>query len=161
MISKVVKTEVPYSSAYKQYISDIDYSDAYSVILEDETLCIEEIYRNIFIYRPLWMRNLLMMRNKVVGLFGLKTEVSFDDRKSFEVGKQVGFFEIYSIEENEIIAGEDDKHLNFRVSVLKQHNMLVVSTLVHYNNLFGKVYMMMIAPFHKLIVKVLLRRMIP
>ena len=161
MIKKVSKIEAPSKSAYAQYISDIDYSDAYQVLLEDDRRSIEEIYTYLFTYKPLWLKHLFLIRNKIVGLFGLKTEVSFEDRDSLEVGKKLGFFEIFSIEEKEIIAGEDDKHLNFRVSVYKEDEVLIVSTLVHYNNLFGKVYMMIIAPFHKLIVKMLLRRMIP
>jgi hypothetical protein len=56
--------------------------------------------------------------------------------------------------------GEDDKHLNFRASVLKDKTNGTVSltTVVHYNNLWGRVYFFPVKPFHKIIMKALLKR---
>ncbi len=45
-------------------------------------------------------------------------------RSEFQVGQRVGIFTIQSIEPNELIAGEDDKHLDFRVSVFKVRSMV-------------------------------------
>ncbi len=67
---------------------------------------------------------------------------------------------IYSIGKEEIIAGEDNVHLDFRVSVLKEDDEVTISTLVHYNNLFGKVYMTIVMPFHRLVVKAMMRNVL-
>ena len=71
---------------------------------------------------------------------------------------------MFSKTENEVVLGEDDKHLNFRVSLfLKQQTQepskkdLTVSTTVHYNNWFGRLYFLPVRPFHKLIVPVMLK----
>jgi len=55
--------------------------------------------------------------------------------------------------ENEIIAGGNDKHMDFRVSVLKINeggaSKIVLTTVVNTHNSFGKAYMSLIAPFHR------------
>ncbi len=154
MISKV---EVPKESAIFEYISDVDYSDAYKMPLSNPHLSAEEIYIHIFSHIPSWVVQLMVVRNKVVSLFGLKTGDGVSHKKVLTVGKKAGFFLIYSIEEEEIIAGEDNIHLNFRVSVLKKNEEVIISTLVHYNNLFGKIYMSIITPFHKIVVKAMMK----
>jgi hypothetical protein len=75
------------------------------------------------------------------------------------VGNKVGFFTIYYNDEYEIIAGEKDKHLDFCVSFYKKDTNLTVSTLIQYNNSFGKIYMNLIKPFHKFVVKNMLKNL--
>jgi hypothetical protein len=154
MISKV---EIPKKSLVYEYINNVDYSDAYSVKLSDEEMSAEEIYLNIFSHMPNWIINLMVLRDKIVALFGLKTDGETSHTKSLKIGEKAGIFMIYSIEKKEIIAGKDDMHLNFRVSVLKEDKKVIISTLVHYNNLFGKVYMTIVTPFHKLVVKAMIK----
>ena len=69
--------------------------------------------------------------------------------------------------ENEVILGEDDKHLNFRVSLIlnpkgkkTENKALIVSTTVEFNNWFGRLYFLPVRPFHKLIVPTILKGMI-
>jgi hypothetical protein len=68
--------------------------------------------------------------------------------------------------DHEIILGEDDKHLDFRVSLYLDENtetnqkQLTISTLVKFNNIFGKLYFMPVLPFHKLIVPTMLKGII-
>lgn len=157
MISKV---ETPKKSIIYKYISDVDYSDAYSMELRDKEVSAEEIYLNIFSHVPSWIMNLMLLRNKVVALFGLKSDGKMDDVKSLKVGEKAGIFMIYSIEKEEIIAGEDNVHLDFRVSVLKEDDEVTISTLIHYNNLFGKVYMTIVMPFHRLVVKAMMKNVL-
>jgi len=151
------KVEVPKESVVYEYISDIDYSDAYKMALRDTSVSAEEIYIHIFSHIPSWVMPLMRVRNKIVSLFGLKTDDSVGHKKVLTVGEKAGMFLIYRIEEEEIIAGEDNVHLDFRVSVLKRDGEVTISTLVHYNNLFGKVYMSIITPFHKMVVKAMMK----
>jgi hypothetical protein len=95
----------------------------------------------------------MFVRNKIVGIFGLKVESLMPKKMTtLKVGEKIGMFTIYFISENEVIAGEDDKHLNFRVSILRIDEEVMVSTFVKYNNSFGKIYMFLIMPFHQMIV---------
>jgi hypothetical protein len=95
---------------------------------------------------------LFQLRNRIVKIFGLKVSSEVKDRQSlldnvkFLPGEQIGFFKFYNITDNEIVMGEDDKHLNFRVSLfLEQDDItdphlkkLTISTVGNYNNWFGR-----------------------
>ncbi len=159
MMTSILTAKIPVESIYKKHISKIDFHDTFSVSLATADMPIEEIFLAVFSHTPAWIENLLKLRNAIVGVFGLKTEGN-DQEVTIEnvrIGESRGLFKIYDITDQEVIAGEDDKHLNFRVSVLKQNDKLFTSTFVQYNNLFGKMYMTIIMPFHKLIVKAMLR----
>ena len=155
-MNKVKETSLPTTSVYKNYIDRVDYFDAFEIKLVTN-LNAEMLYKGIFATLPLWVKKLMALRNKIVSLFGLKV-VTDNRERLFEVGKRVGMFQLYYLSEQEVIAGEDDRHLNFRVSVLKEQERVIVTTLVQYNNGFGKFYMSLIKPFHKLIVQLMMRR---
>jgi len=151
-------TQLPKNSVCREYIETIDFSDTYKIGLSNKNISIENSYISVFAHSPKWINSLLFIRNKIVGVFGLDTgkKDTEIDKDTLKVGSKTGIFKIYAIEENEIIAGEDDKHLNFRVSVLKQNDELFISTLVHYNNWFGKAYFFIVKPFHKVVAKAML-----
>jgi hypothetical protein len=109
----------------------------------------------------------------LVGLFGLKTSGNVTDRDKIlenfkgEKGEQIGLFKVFEKTEDEIILGEDDKHLNFRVSLFidsqnenKTDKNLIISTTVKFNNWFGRLYFIPVRPFHKLIVPTMLKGII-
>jgi len=150
---KILKTIIPEQSEYKNFINQIDYSDTFKMIVENQNISIESIYIDMFATMPKWINQLMFVRNKIVGIFGLKVESLMPKKMTtLKVGEKIGMFTIYFISENEVIAGEDDKHLNFRVSILRIDEEVMVSTFVKYNNLFGKIYMFLIMPFHQMIV---------
>lgn len=74
---------------------------------------------------------------------------------------------MFSQTQNEVILGEDDKHLNFRVSLFLErqpnettNKNLTVSTTVEFNNWLGRLYFLSVRPFHKLIVPAMLKGII-
>lgn len=71
---------------------------------------------------------------------------------------KVGAFPVELDTENEFVAGFDDKHLNFRVSVISQSGCVYLGTWVHTNNLGGRAYLFAILPFHVLIARNALKR---
>jgi len=78
------------------------------------------------------------VRDMIVAGFDLKTAKHLASLANDAKANRVGIFKIYSTSETEIVLGEDDKHLNFRVSVLcsagvapESGRELVVSTVVH------------------------------
>lgn len=78
--------------------------------------------------------------------------------------KHIDFFRIRSRSERELVLGEDDRHLDFRISVLLQPGPpgtareLVATTVVNCHNLLGRLYLAAIRPFHHLVVRSSLRR---
>lgn len=100
---------------------------------------------------PAWARLLIALRNGLTKPFGLSSEGPMVEDK-------VGFFPVESDNENELIAGFDDKHLDFRVTVMSHQGCVYLATWVHTNNLAGKLYLNAILPFHKLIARDALAR---
>jgi hypothetical protein len=74
-------------------------------------------------------------------------------RLTYRVGEKIGPWPIFFIDDNEIFAGRNNKHLDFRVSVLKAMDgdaaSVVVSTVCTVHNAFGKIYLFFIVPFHR------------
>ncbi|WP_307719043.1 DUF2867 domain-containing protein [Massilia glaciei] len=110
------------------------------------------------------MGKLTRVRDVIVAGFGLKTAKHLATLAKDAQSDRVGIFKIYSTNETEIVLGEDDKHLDFRVSVLCSYGpapesgrQLTVSTVVHCHNLLGRTYLFIIAPFHRVVVKASLR----
>jgi len=60
---------------------------------------------------------------------------------------------------DEILLGLDDKHLNFLISVMRHEQGFTLATWVHTHNWFGRAYLWIIMPFHKLIVRNAVARM--
>lgn len=160
-MSQIIKTKIPKDSIVTEFIQKIDFEDCYSFEIKNGQQSIRELYLSIFSSAPKWVEGMMKFRNRIVRLFGLKTEMTRNENTNFEVGDKVGIFKIYDIKENEIIAGEDDKHLNFRVSihrVVAEKTTVSIATLVQYNNWFGKLYFFIVKPFHTIVVKSLIKK---
>ncbi len=104
------------------------------------------------------MKLLLIVRKWSAPLAGLSaptvSEILHPDVKDrYVVGEKIGVWPIFSLSEEEVVAGRDNKHLDFRVSVLKladgEGSSMVVSTVCAIYNLSGKLYLFFVAPFHR------------
>jgi hypothetical protein len=76
---------------------------------------------------------------------------------------RVGIFPIISNSPEQCILGLDDRHLDFRIvveteSLPDSRTAVRMMTLVKRHNLPGRLYLAVIMPFHKLIVKTALSR---
>jgi hypothetical protein len=115
---------------------------------------------------PSWVNALMSLRNRIVGLFGLKNLGALGDVRAvadYRIGDRMGIFTLLFQTENEVILGDLDKHLEVRVSVRKMQSdsgaaLLAVSTAVHEHNVLGRIYMFFVGPIHKIIVPAVLRR---
>ena len=155
---KVITDKIPTTTGVKNALPKIDFTDTFSTTNHIDSLDI--IANKIFGSEPVWITFLFKIRNFVMKLFGFKTEIPTNIDTTFNIGSFVGFFEIYSIQQNEIVLGADDKHLKFRVSIYnseEENYNIKVTTLVEYLNTFGKIYMTVIKPFHLLVVKAMVK----
>ena len=150
---------LPAHSAITRFYSSVQLADAYTIQLPDGASANPEVLaRFMFSNQPAWIGQLMRVRDTIVAWFGLKTAAQLQNDTQ---ARRVGIFKIYSTSATEIIVGEDDKHLDFRVSVLRTAGpapWVTVSTVVHCHNLLGRTYLFVIAPFHRLVVKATLRR---
>lgn len=152
------------SSHLHTCFNDGDFLDCYSVDLNRTDIPLMEIAQRIFIDLPGWVNALLAVRDISVSLFNLKTTAelpkNLDHRSTVEVGEHINFLCVRSIAENEIILGEDDQHLDFKISVCRETSSsgrVSLATWVHPHGRLGKTYLRIIRPFHVQIVRSRLR----
>ena len=100
---------------------------------------------------PEWARFLLLIRRALTLPFGLSNDGPEADDK-------VGIFPVESETSHELIAGFNDRHLDFRVSVVSQDGRVYLATWVHPHNVGGQLYLTTILPFHILIARDALAR---
>lgn len=150
---KVKEEKIRPTLAMQELLATIDFYDTFSTTNHFHSM--EEITRLIFNSSSRWVDALFKIRNKLVQLIGLRSDLPSGYHTRFEVGGYIKFFKIFSITANEVVLGADDSHLNFRAVVTNdytnQYN-IKVTTLVHFNNAKGKWYMKVIQPFHRLVV---------
>lgn len=133
---------MPEESLLHSDIGPGDFTDGYSVWVNPPVrAAAEEVGRF-----PAWAAVLLKPRNLIVRPFGPETE----PRGS---GDQIGIFPVLHQSETELIAGLDDKHLNFKISVFCDGKQTHLSTWVQPHNRGGRLYLVLVMPFHVLIVR--------
>jgi hypothetical protein len=163
---RATPVSLPTESGIARAYESTNLADAYSIELPTEASTNPELLaRFIFSHQAPWVGNLMAVRDAVVGKFGLKTARELTSLGAASGTGRLGFFKIYNTSPTEVVLGEDDKHLDFRLSVLctnqpspggKRH--LTLSTVVHCHNLLGRLYIRAIAPFHRWVVQSSLRR---
>jgi hypothetical protein len=155
----LVKCEIPFASVLERRVVDAAYfRDSYRALLRHADASVIDIFFSIFGHRPLWMKTPLIIRNKIASLCGLDAPTTAEIihpeiKSSYQVGDKIGAWPIFSLSETELVAGRNNKHLDFRLSVLKVADgksvSVVVSTICTVHNAFGKIYLFFIVPFHK------------
>lgn len=163
-MNKVVQIDsIPEECIVQKDFGKTDYQDVYRINIQtDES--VDSITTKIFSASG-WGDSLMKLRDSLVGVFGLKTSKAVKKNISprYEVGDKAVLFTVIDRNENEIVMAENDKHLNFRTAVFIERNNtntdIYLSTMVKFNNIWGKLYFMPVKPFHKLIIKSLLRKL--
>jgi len=159
----VTAVALPGESHLFRIYETTDLADAYAIRLPKNTITDPELLtRFLFSHQSLWVELLMRMRDTLVARFGIKTSKQLQNSG----GERIGIFKIYETGMHEIVLGEDDMHLDFRLSVLLQTRMvsaestpyLILSTVVHCHNCLGRIYITLIAPFHRMVVRSALLR---
>lgn len=131
------------------------FRDALSAAISQQQLSPSELQYAIFNFMPSWVHQLMNLRNKIVKLFGFDVGQNNmqPEQAELEVGDQAGFLTISEKYDNEIISHAEDKHMSFYISVKKQNDKVIVSTLVNQKTWMGRVYVNAILPFHYVIAR--------
>ena len=159
----VIECDLPASSALSQDMIERAYfRDSYRAPLIRTDLGLVGVFFALFGHAPLYVKLLLVARNAIARLAGLDVPtiaeiMKPEIRSAYAVGDRIGPWPIFSITEFEIVAGRNNKHLDFRLSVLKQVDTaaasVTVSTICTVHNLAGRVYLFFVVPFHRFGVK--------
>ena len=154
--------EIPNTSALHKEAARYPYRDSHSRPLLHAAIDPQQLIAAFAAAPPPWVGTQMLARDKLVACAGLKTGSRIDGtpRPPFRIGQHLGVFRIIGLSPSEAILGQEDRHLDFRISLLVDQQRLTVSTLVRPHNVFGVLYLACILPFHHLIVFVTLRRMV-
>jgi Protein of unknown function (DUF2867) len=155
----VIACEIPSTSVLDRRLIEAAYfRDSYRAPLSRTRASVVDIFFGLFGHHPMWVKILLIVRNRIASFCGLDAPtaseiINLEIKSSYGIGDKIGVWPIFSLTETELVAGRDNKHLDFRLSVLKVMNgesgSVVVSTLCTVHNAFGKLYLLFIIPFHK------------
>lgn len=166
-MTHVTQIPFPADSQLHPLLARAHYYDAFAAKMVDPALAPIEMMVRFGEAFPDWGEALLSIRNQVVKRLGLRDVGAFrqvvpNPPKTVSVGDPVGFFHIVAMDETELVLGIDDSHLDVRVSVLKRGDgrgaSYVLGSVVTIHNLLGRLYMLPVAPMHRLIVRETMRR---
>lgn len=101
------------------------------------------------------------IRDAVSARFGVKRIGGFTGRHvdQPQVGDKLDFFLIERLAPDILTLSERDRHLDVVTCITVCDRILTITSSVQVHNLFGRLYMIPVAPAHRLIVRVMLRRL--
>lgn len=151
----------------RDWVEQSCFRDAYRTPLGDRAAEVTDVFQAVFGHHPAWAKGLLIIRNGLVRRLGLEAPTVSEilrpnAQDAYAVGDTIGVWPIFALTPTELVAGRNNSHLDFRVSVLKElqggATTVVISTVCDVHNAFGRAYILAIAPFHKWGVQHLMRQ---
>jgi Protein of unknown function (DUF2867) len=136
------------------------FTDAFRIDVEGAHLDARQAIVLLTSRSPRWVEALTRLRNMLVAPFGLKTSGETESPRR----ETIGLFPVLAETPDRMIVGFNDKHLDFRVVVdvvppgSVPSQQVTLTTLVKTHNWFGRIYLTIIMPFHRLIAPAMLRK---
>jgi len=162
---KVAPCAIPPASRLQTRLAGADFCDAYCADNPHPEQPALALWMRTMGRTPRWVDAAMRARNAVVKRMGLKDLgglAQIDQSRPLQdwrVGERAGIFTVLHLSEDEVVMGDDDKHLDVQVSLLKTaDSKVVVSTVVHIHNALGRVYMFFVKPAHRVIAPAVLAR---
>lgn len=155
--------EAPVGSLIHPLLPGAYFHDANAITVAHSQPCALDHFLQALRHTPRWVDTLMVLRNRVVSLLGLKDLGALsrlDPAKpasAYAVGERVGIFTLIRNTPDEALLGDQDKHLDVTLSVHRATDpaggqaTVTVTTVVHVHNLLGKIYMLPVAPMHRII----------
>ena len=139
-------------------LAGAQFADAFCIEVSDRDLDARRAAERMMARQPRWAEALLSLRNLLVAPLGLKTSGAGPGVPR----DMIGIFPVVSQTPDRLIAGFNDRHLDFRVvvdvSAPGNSRRVTATTVVKTHNRLGRIYLAVIMPFHRLIVPALLRQ---
>ncbi|KHN65930.1 hypothetical protein AV645_14895 [Acinetobacter calcoaceticus] len=159
-MNKPYLSALPSDSQVSSQLNNAYFHDSWSIVLGQPDLNVFGQLIKLFNHTPQWIEWSMNLRNQITSKIGLKDLGSFkqiDPHKlegEYAAGDRIGIFTLLQRTENELVVGDDDKHLNVTLSIYKNETTQVftVTTIVHIKNLLGRLYLLPVIPAHRKIV---------
>ena len=139
-------------------LAGAQFADAFRIVLDGRALDARNAAQRMMGRSPRWIEILLAMRHALVAPFGLKTSGAGET----SAGGAIGIFPVLSETPDRLVAGFDDRHLDFRIVVdvaaCGGGHQVTATTLVRTHNWLGRTYLAIILPVHRLIARTMLRQ---
>ena len=134
------------------------FADAWRIAIDNAGFDARRAAERMVGRQPSWARALLVLRNILVAPFGLKRSGAREPAP----GGMIGIFPVVSETPERVVAGFNDRHLDFRVVVdvanAGARQIVTATTLVLTHNWLGRTYLAIILPFHRLILRAMMRQ---
>jgi len=152
--------EPPSESMIHDWYAGAFLLDSYGVAAADDGATMRAIAERALGSPPGWFKALMTLRDGIMGPLGVRT--SNDLRRRHANGARIDFFPVLGESADELVLGEDDSHLDFRLSLLRRRGpdgaRLIATTVVRTHNRLGRAYIRAIRPFHVFVVRATLAR---
>lgn len=140
-------------------LPDANFADCYQIELTGQNLDAEGATRRVMGRNPSWIAKLMKLRNVLVAPLGLRAAPD----EQLPLDRSIGTFPLVSKSLSRVVLGLDDRHLDFRVVVDVVNGeggrqTVSATTYVKTHNLMGRFYLMLVTPFHRIIVPTMLRQ---
>ncbi|MEU6701822.1 DUF2867 domain-containing protein [Pseudonocardia sp. NPDC046786] len=124
----------------------VDFADAYAVPVRPGLPVDPQVWADaLFRDPPAWVTGLLGLRESLVGMVGIARG-------------GVGSFDTVARTGDEVLLGTDERHLDFRASVLREDGRVVVTTVVALHGARGRAYFALVRLLHPTVVRAMLGR---
>lgn len=163
------KSTAPAGSEVISLVPGSYFYDAWAIRAAEPRLDALGQFMRVVKRTPVWIESLMAVRNRVTSMIGLKDlgGLSWVDPEKldseYRPGDRVGIFTLISNSPHEALFGDRDKHLDVVVSVHKHvvsevdTTTVTVTTVVHVHNWVGRLYMIPVAPAHRIIARSMTR----
>src|SRR5258706_10792993 len=148
----VVECDIPAASCLDpDFVAAAYFRECYRTAMARPTPDVIDVFFAILGHHLAWLKLILGARHRLASWAGLAAPKPADvfkiERKPiYAVGDVIGVWPVFALTERELIAGRDNRHLDFRVSILKEAvgdagAVVYVSTICVTHNWFGKAYL--------------------
>lgn len=114
---------------------------------------------------PFWVNGLLQVRDRMVAAFGMTPTHGFSAQppQTVEAGEPLDFFTVAAASQNELELQLYDRHFTVSISLYltpeETVQAIYLTCVVTPHTRIGKGYVRLIAPFHRAVVKSMLKRL--
>jgi len=141
-------------------LSDVHYLDVRSLDLPCAFTPLEIWDRMMATGLP-GLKLAFRLRDRLAGLAGIRPIGGLTTKRTAtpKPGDMLDFFTIERIDDEEMVLIVRDRHLDVLISVLTANRRLTITASVHNHNWLGRLYMIPVAPAHRVIVTLMNRRL--
>lgn len=156
--------DLPRSSRLLDHLDRPTWVDCWEAPVSRTDLSAVELHRAMMSAMPRWVDPAMRLRDGLVRLVGVRPVGVFARSPSPpapQPGERLGIFTVRAVAPDEIVMGDDDRHLDFRLAVHRYDQdgpKMVVAMALRTHNLLGRLYMVPVGPIHRHLVRAMLAR---